>query len=76
MSPSSELLGRRQEGDAAGKEPDRSPEEPDEANPEGRQPALGEERSSSGFYGVGLRILCLEGDEQNGARAGMLQNAT
>lgn len=48
VCPSSELLGRRQEGDAAGKEPDRSPEEPDEANPEGRQPALGEERSSSG----------------------------
>lgn len=53
--PSSELFRRRQEGDEARKEPDRGPEEPDEANPEGGQPALGEERPSSGGYGVGLQ---------------------
>lgn len=46
--PPSEFLGRRQEGDAAGEEPDRGPEEPDEANPEGGQPALGEEGSLLG----------------------------
>lgn len=49
--PPSEFLGRRQEGDAAGEEPDRGPEEPDEANPEGGQPALGEEGSFLGGDG-------------------------
>lgn len=39
----SELLRRCEEGDAAGEEPDRRSEEQDEANPEGRQPTLGEE---------------------------------
>lgn len=90
--PPSEFLGRRQEGDAAGEEPDRGPEEPDEANPEGGQPALGEEGVILGVIGGGgsgfrigvngamRQILCLERDEQDccwfHSSADMLQNAT
>lgn len=55
IPPPSEFLGRRQEGDAAGEEPDRGPEEPDEANPEGGQPALGEEGVILGVIGWGGR---------------------